>query len=53
MAAAAVGQLHNLGSFWELYTKSEDYAIKKPKYTDQKGNKREYCNLGWSKEFNS
>jgi hypothetical protein len=35
---------------WELYMKSEDYAIKKPNYTDQKGKKREYCNLGWSKD---
>jgi hypothetical protein len=39
---------------WELYMKSEDSAIKKPKYTDQMGKKREYCNLGWSKdELNS
>jgi hypothetical protein len=30
--------------------KSEDYNIKKPKYTDRKGKKREYCNLGWSKD---
>jgi hypothetical protein len=35
---------------WEFYMKSEDYAIQKPKYTDQKGKKREYCNLGWSKD---
>jgi hypothetical protein len=35
---------------WELYMKSEDYAIKKPKYTDQKSKKREYCDLGWSKD---
>ncbi len=35
---------------WKLYMKSEDYTIKKPNYTDQKGKKREYCNLGWSKD---
>ncbi len=35
---------------WELYMKNEDYAITKPKYIDQKGKKRKYCNLGWSKD---
>jgi hypothetical protein len=25
---------------WELFMKSEDYTIEKPKYTDQKGKKR-------------
>ena len=34
---------------WEDYTKSKDYIKKTPKYTDQKGKKREYCNSGWSK----
>jgi hypothetical protein len=30
----------------ELYKESEDYTVKKPKYTDQKGKKRDYCNSG-------
>ncbi len=33
-----------------MYKESENYTIKKPKYTNQKGKKREYCNLGWSKD---
>jgi hypothetical protein len=35
---------------WEMYKESEDYTVKKPKYTNWKGKKREYCNLGWSKD---
>jgi hypothetical protein len=35
---------------WEKYKESDDYTIKKPKYTDQEGKKREYCNSGWSKD---
>ena len=31
---------------WELYKESEDYTVKKTKYTDQKGKKRDYCNSG-------
>ncbi len=29
---------------------SEDYTIKNPKYTDQKGKQREYCNMEWSND---
>jgi hypothetical protein len=35
---------------WEMYKESEDYTVKKPKYTNRKGKKREYCDLGWSKD---
>ncbi len=34
----------------EMYKESEDYTVKKLKYTNQKDKKREYCNLGWSKD---
>ncbi len=27
---------------WKQYKESEDYTVKKPKFTDQKGKKREY-----------
>ena len=29
---------------------SDDYTSTKPKFTDRKGKKREYCDSGWSKE---
>jgi hypothetical protein len=35
---------------WEQYKKSEDYTVEKPKFTDRKGKKREYCDSGWSKD---
>jgi hypothetical protein len=35
---------------WEQYRESEDYTVKKPKFTDRKGKKREYCDSGWSKD---
>ncbi len=35
---------------WEMYKENEDYTVKKTKYTHRKGKKREYCNLGWSKD---
>jgi hypothetical protein len=35
---------------WEMYTESEDYTVKKLKYTNWKGKKREYYNSGWSKD---
>jgi hypothetical protein len=35
---------------WEMYKESEDYTVKKTKSTNWKGMKREYCNLGWSKD---
>jgi hypothetical protein len=35
---------------WELYKESEDYTVKKTKYTDQKGKKSEYCDSEWSKD---
>ena len=35
---------------WEQYKESEDYTVKKPKFTDRKGKKREYCDSGWSKD---
>ncbi len=31
---------------WEQYKESEDYTVKKPKFTDRKGKKREYCDSG-------
>jgi hypothetical protein len=34
---------------WEQYKESKDYTVKKPKLTDQKGKKREYCDSGWCK----
>jgi hypothetical protein len=33
-----------------MYKESEDYTVKKLKYTNWKDKKREYCNLGWSKD---
>ena len=35
---------------WEQYKESDDYTSTKPKFTDRKGRKREYCDSGWSKE---
>jgi hypothetical protein len=35
---------------WEKYKERDDNTVKKPKYTDQKSKKREYCNSGWIKD---
>jgi hypothetical protein len=35
---------------WAQYRISDDYTSTKPKFTDRKGKKREYCDSGWSKE---
>jgi hypothetical protein len=35
---------------WAQYRTSDDYTSTKPKFTDRKGRKREYCDSGWSKE---
>ena len=35
---------------WVQYKMSDDYTSTKPKFTDRKGRKREYCDSGWSKE---
>ena len=38
------------GVEWAQYRTSDDYTSSKPKFTDRKGRKREYCDSGWSKE---
>ncbi len=32
------------------YRTSDNYTSTKPKFTDRKGRKREYCDSGWSNE---
>jgi hypothetical protein len=34
----------------EQYKESVDYTVTRPKFTDWKGRKREYCDSGWSKD---
>ena len=34
---------------WKEYINSDEYIKKTPKFTDQKGKKREYCDSGWTK----
>ena len=38
------------GVEWAQYRTSDGYTSSKPKFTDRKGRKREYCDSGWSKE---
>ncbi len=35
---------------WEQYKEIVDHTVTRPKFTDQKGRKREYCDSGWSKD---